>query len=72
LALVLVLAPVLYTLSSGPICGIVFCLREATGWDWLYGILFFYYPLLILGPDSYVMSYIEWWVVDVFHTVGPG
>ncbi len=41
-------------------------------WDPLYGVLVVYYPLLIFGQDSFTTAYIEWWVVDVFHTVGPG
>ena len=62
----------LYVLSSGPVLAIAFRLREATGWDGFYGAMLVYYPLLALGHDSPMMAYIEWWVVDVFHTVGPG
>lgn len=70
--LVLLLAPILYLLSSGPVIGIVFRLREATGWDQLYCLLVVYYPLFALGHGNPIDAYIEWWVVEVFHTVGPG
>lgn len=63
---------VVYVLSSGPVLGLAFWLREATGWDGFYAVLWLYYPLLALGHGSPLMKYVEWWVVDVFHTVGPG
>ncbi|WDI42329.1 hypothetical protein [Bremerella sp. P1] len=70
---VLVLAlPLLYVLSSGPVIGLAFWLRESTGWDGFYLVMWLYYPIIILGHDHPLMYYIEWWVVDVFHTVGPG
>lgn len=69
----LLLGLLLYVLSSGPVLGAAFWLREATHNDAFYAVLWLYYPLLItlghLGPLGW---YIEWWVVDVFHTVGPG
>jgi hypothetical protein len=68
----IVLVPVLYVLSSGPALGLAFWLREATGWDGFYAVMFVYYPLLIMGHGNPIDSYIEWWVVQVFHTVGPG
>ncbi|MCG8448506.1 MAG: hypothetical protein MI725_02865 [Pirellulales bacterium] len=71
-SIVLLLGPILYVLSSGPVIGMAFKLREATGWEWCYGVLFIYYPLFLFGPDSFLIAYIEWWVVDVFQTVGPG
>ncbi len=64
--------PFLYILSSGPMIGLGCWLREATRWDGFYGVLYVYYPLLMFGHDHFMMHYIEWWVVDVFHTVGPG
>ncbi|PHR93992.1 MAG: hypothetical protein COA78_32210 [Blastopirellula sp.] len=69
---ILVLLPVGYLLSSGPVLGLAFWLREATGWDQFYLVMFLYYPILIFGHENWLMFYIEWWVVDVFHTVGPG
>lgn len=67
------LALVLYVLSSGPVLGAAFWLREATHIDAFYAVLWVYYPLLIcLGHIGPLGWYIEWWVVDVFHTVGPG
>lgn len=64
--------PCLYVLSCGPVLGLAFRLREATGNDAFYLALWFYYPLLAGGHNHPIKSYIEWWVVDVFHTVGPG
>jgi len=63
---------VIYVLSSGPMLGLAFRLREATGRDEFYAVLFVYYPLFALGRDNPIDSYVEWWVVDVFQTVGPG
>ncbi len=66
---------VLYVLSSGPVLGMAFWLREATGIDQFYAVFWLYYPLFIIAgsaPDGLWGNYIEWWVVDVFHTVGPG
>lgn len=72
-ALMLVSLPVLYVLSSGPVIALGCWLRETTHWDGFYGVLWIYYPLVVtFGPDSLLGHYIEWWVVDVFHTVGPG
>lgn len=61
-----------YVLSSGPVLAIGFRLREATGWDGFYVVMLLYYPLLAFGRDNPISTYIEWWVVDVFDTVGPG
>lgn len=63
---------VLYVLSSGPVLGAAFWLRETTHIDAFYAVIWLYYPLLFLGRFEPLMHYIEWWVVDVFHTVGPG
>ncbi len=62
----------LYVLSSGPMLGIAFRLREATGWNAFYAVIWLYYPLLLLGHGNPIDAYIDWWVVHVFHTVGPG
>jgi hypothetical protein len=62
----------LYVLSSGPVPGLAFRLREATGNDAFYLVMWVYYPLIAAGHGNPIDSYIEWWVVDVFHTVGPG
>jgi hypothetical protein len=63
---------VAYVLSSGPVLATCFWLRELTGIDSFYAVMWLYAPILILGHNNLVMWYIEWWVVDVFHTVGPG
>jgi hypothetical protein len=60
----------LYYLSSGPILATAFLLRELTGRDEFYAVLWVYYPLLIL-PRPIWDPYIEWWV-ELFGTVGPG
>lgn len=62
-----------YVLSSGPVLGLAFWLRERTGLDQFYAIMWLYYPIVILRPHSDLLyRYIGWWVIDVFHTVGPG
>jgi hypothetical protein len=67
------LALVLYVLSSGPMLGMAFWLRERTGLDQFYAVMWLYFPLLKFQPVRGVVGqYIEWWVVDVFRTVGPG
>ena len=67
----LVVLPLAYVLSSGPVLALAFWLREATGWDGFYAVGFFYSPLLAMGHDNPVDAYIEWWV-ELFGTVGPG
>lgn len=64
--------PLFYILSSGPMIGLGCWLREATGWDQFYLVFYLYYPMFLLGRDSIPEMYIEWWVVSVFQTVGPG
>lgn len=64
----------LYVLSSGPILALAFWLREQTGRDQFYAVMWLYAPLFKLGAfrSGPLAKYIEWWVVDVFRTVGPG
>jgi|GEM_PF-5245730 hypothetical protein len=69
---ILLALPVIYVLSSGPVLGLAFLLRESTGWDGWYSAMFIYYPILALGHGNPLDTYIEWWVVSVFNTVGPG
>ena len=64
--------PILYVLSSGPVLGLAFWLREATHSDAFYLAMIPYMPLILMGHGNPIDAYIEWWVVDVFHTVGPG
>ena len=66
------LSLVLYVLSSGPVIALGFWLRETTKWDGFYAVMWIYFPLLMFGHDSLPMDYVEWWVNDVFDTVGPG
>lgn len=70
--LLALLALVAYVLSSGPIIAIGFWLREATGWNGFFAVIWLYYPLVCWGHGNPFMDYIEWWVVDVFGSVGPG
>ncbi len=63
---------VAYVLSSGPVLALGFWLREATGIDAFYLVMWLYLPLLLFGHNQPISWYIEWWVVDIFHTVGPG
>lgn len=70
-ATVLLLIAVIYVLSSGPVIASGFWLREATGRDEFYVVIFVYYPLLAFGHQNPIGDYIEWWV-NLFDTVGPG
>ncbi len=74
--LILIVVIIIYVLSAGPVVGISFWLRETTEYDEFYFVLYAYYPLSIFAAtppfNTLFMWYIEWWVVDVFHTVGPG
>ncbi len=67
----ILMIPVMYLLSSGPVLATAFWLREATGWDGFYAVMFLYLPLFALGHDNPLGAYIEWWV-ELFDTVGPG
>jgi hypothetical protein len=63
-----------YVLGSGPILATAFWLREVTGWTGFYAMICLYAPFWyigVVGPDSWLMQYIEWWV-ELFGTVGPG
>lgn len=62
---------ILYIPSSGPVLATAFWLRERTGWDGFYFVMYLYFPLCVQSPDSLVRHYIEWWV-KLFGTVGPG
>ena len=66
-----VIALAVYILSSGPVLATAFWLREHTGHDEFYAVMFLYYPLIILGHGTPFDIYIEWWVW-LFGTVGPG
>ena len=63
--------PVIYVFSSGPVLAAAFWFREATGWDGFYAVMYLYFPLFALGHNTPIGSYIEWWV-ELFGTVGPG
>jgi len=69
--ILLLVCPVLYVLSSGPVLATAFWLRQATDWDGFYAAMFVYYPLLAMGHGNPIDAYIEWWV-ELFGTVGPG
>lgn len=69
---ILILSLTVYLLSSGPVIATCFWLREATGWDGFYAGVWLYFPFFYMGHDNPLAWYIEWWVVDVFGTVGPG
>jgi len=74
--LAMVLIVLIYVLASGPIFGLAFLLRESTGYDEFYYVLYLYWPLFVLQPEAISENlwepYVEWWVIEVFHTVGPG
>jgi hypothetical protein len=67
----LVLALLVYILSSGPVLAASFWLREATGWDGWYASIYLYLPLFALGHNNPIDWYIEFWV-RLLGTVGPG
>ena len=70
-SVVAIVLGIVYVLSSGPAIATGFWLREATGRDGFYAVMWLYAPLLIFGHDGVLMVYIEWWV-KLFGTVGPG
>jgi hypothetical protein len=70
-AVAFIICSFLYVLSSGPVLATAFWLRETTGWDGFYGVMYLYYPLLVRRPGPLLDAYIEWWV-RLFGTVGPG
>jgi hypothetical protein len=61
----------MYVLSSGPVLASAFWLRDRTGWDGFYAVIWLYLPLLYFQPRGYLHAYIEWWV-NRFGTAGPG
>jgi hypothetical protein len=69
---ILMLAAVLgYVPSSGPVLAVAFWLRDQTGIDGFYAVMWLYYPLLILGRDSPLEAYWLWWT-SLFGTAFPG
>jgi hypothetical protein len=71
LALAIAFGAPLYILSSGPVLALAFWLREATGWDGFYQVMWVYYPILRPPPFSWAVAYVEWWT-NLLGTVGPG
>ena len=69
--LLVILALVVYVLSSGPVIALAFWLREATDWNGFYAVMWLYYPLLCWGNDNPLMRYIGWWFY-LLGTKGPG
>jgi hypothetical protein len=67
----IVVLTVIYVLSSGPVLASGFWLRERTGWDGFYSVIWVYAPLLMWGHWQPLDMYISWWC-NVLHTVGPG
>jgi hypothetical protein len=70
LAVALAIGVPLYLLSSGPVLAVAFWLREATGWDGFYLVMWVYYPILVTR-FTWAKDYIEWWV-NLLGAVGPG
>ena len=68
--LIAIAFPLLYFLSSGPVLATAFWLREATGIETFYNVMWLYAPVLML-PRPIWDGYISWWV-RLFGTVGPG
>jgi hypothetical protein len=70
----IVAVPLLYVLSSGPVLATAFWLRETTGRDAFYNVMWLYYPLIAFRDNwagELIDRYVTWWV-NLFGTVGPG
>jgi hypothetical protein len=61
----------IYVLSSGPVLAVAFWLRDKTGWESFYAVMWVYYPLLILAHNTPAESYFLWWT-DLLGTSFPG
>lgn len=72
----LCIAMLIYLLSTGPVIGLSFWLREYCHDDRFYLTLYIYWPLFMIERESSLGTvldwYVSWWVGDVFGTVGPG
>ena len=71
LIVAIIACPVAYLLSSGPDLATGFWLRETTGWDGFYAVMYVYFPIPLMGHGNPIDAYIDWWISDVFGTVGP-
>lgn len=60
-----------YAFSSGPVMAAAFKLRDLTGWNGFYGVMWVYLPLIWPGHWQPFDAYLEWWV-KLLGTVGPG
>ena len=60
-----------YVLSSGPVLAVGFWLRDKTGWEGFYAVVWLYYPLLILAHNTPAEAYFLWWT-ELLGTSFPG
>ena len=60
-----------YLVSSGPVLAIAFWLRDRTGWDGFYAVMWLYMPLLLAAHGTPAEAWFGWWV-DMLGTSFPG
>lgn len=68
-ATILIIAAI-YILSSGPVIALGCRLRDATGWNSCYGVIYLYFPLAYWRNNLFE-AYLGWWMW-LFGTIGPG
>jgi hypothetical protein len=54
---VILIALATYVLSSGPVLAAAFWLRDRTGWDGFYAVMWLYFPLLVAGHNTPVEAW---------------
>lgn len=75
----IILLPLFYVLSIGPLGGMAFWLEEKTEWSghFVGSLEIVYWPLAVEWPfveaakQKLLSSYVEWWVVEVFQSQVP-
>ena len=71
IAVVVIVLLAIYSLSSGPVVAIGFWLRDMTGWDGFYAVMWLYYPLLMAAHGTPAEAWFLWWV-ELLGTSFPG
>ena len=66
-----VIGLIAYVPSSGPVLAIAFWLRDQTGWDGFYAVMWLYYPVLVFVHGTPLEAYLLWWV-KLLGTSFPG
>jgi hypothetical protein len=68
---VILIALAAYGLSSGPVLAAAFWLRDRTGWDRFYGVMWLYAPLRIAAHGTPAEAWFLFWT-DMLGTGFPG